>query len=691
MKTDIIFFASDTINRYGFRIDIEAFERLIKNIHEGGMPMLVGHDFHRPVGWNLPFGVFIKPGIAFATACRWIAQNEADQSIILSKTNHFLNDRYENTFIPVNESFLNSLSTKVEKDSLKIDCGCAAIMQTDIAINEFKEFFEGTTPDKSGLLPLSYVLSEFDYYKQGIFKHKKKPLCVFAHQFFRRSQSRFNNFFFSFLDELITLSENPDLTIRIKLDSDLIGYSPSCREMGELAYHFGPKYNDQIDQIKHGITKHQCSDLQRKFSGISVTEFFGKHDGNEFTFESEEIRDSPSGTTDDHYACRYVHAIYEKNSGNFRHFDGAIRSYNFESIIDRVAQSFLEAGRKAEYTKLFRIDGKLTISKWKTLVTHYYQENPLIYEYFDVDLTHLTSQLPLSLSPVRKVLPFEIKAEAGLKILLSYHEIREPLKEGRYVDVFDRLSTEDRNTYFLEHNVFEVKFALAKLGEELSIPDDIDFLKLGDDLWNIPSIMHFGENHSNLLSKTIEAMRNLFKAMIQRSIHKTISLTLSYVVNDRIVRISSFGAIQNQLNWLESLTAVPMTEEDLNIWVTAQRKYLDKFTPSDDDALDEALLQQDGVLYIKRVQLLTGFKIENSGSEGYSILLLEDGIAEEVRDMCLKKQIRPVLALKINRAVWSDTGENYFTSQRSKWMDKLSGNLVITENGPSAVFWAKQN
>ena len=42
-------------------------------------------------------------------------------------------------------------------------------------------------------------------------------------------------------------------------------------------------------------------------------------------------------------------------------------------------------GRRSDYTKIFRIDGDLKLSDWKSLVTNYMQDNPLIYEYFDAE------------------------------------------------------------------------------------------------------------------------------------------------------------------------------------------------------------------------------------------------------------------------------------------------------------------
>lgn len=687
MKSDIIFFASDAINKYGYFIDIQAFEKLIKDVNKGGVPMLIAHDFHRPVGWSRPFGVFIKPGIAFMASSREIVENQSDQNLVITRVNHFLHDRYESSFLPIHDEFVKSLVSPVEEDSIKLDCGCAAIFEKDIVVHEFPDFFDKSVLDKSGLFPLSYILTEFEYHMQGVFKHKRRPLCVFAHEYFRRSQSRLNNLFFTFLDELMTLSGDPDVGIRIRLDLDLIGYAPSYKEIGELAYHYGPKYNDNIDQIKHGITRHQCSEFDRRFSGVASMEFYGKHDENEFTFEAEEIKDFPAAETDEHYACRYVHAIFDKQNKIFNHFDGAIRSYDFESLTTRVSQTFLEYGRKAEYLKLFRIDGKLPIDKWKTLVTHFYQENPLIYEYFEIDVSGLKSNFrekPL----IKELLPYEIEEEDGLRIFLSYHEIFHPINNGRYVDAFDVFSDDKGDCQFLEHNIFELKFSLAKLGEDLSMPGEIDFVKFDDNLWNIPSIMHAGENQNDLVAGTIKAMKNLFASMIDRGIYKTISLTLSYIIDGRIARISSFGSIGNQLDWLATFDSLPTTETALTEWVTCQRKYLDQYKWTEGNAMDEALLQHDGVLYMKRVQLLTGYEVIPDDKGGLSIRLSEPGLSAEIMKLALGRKVRPVIAVKIEKAIWSDNGADYFSSNKSKWMDEVTGNLAVIECTPLGVFWA---
>ena len=53
-------------------------------------------------------------------------------------------------------------------------------------------------------------------------------------------------------------------------------------------------------------------------------------------------------------------------------------------MIERLDSKMTEFGRRSNYTKLFRVDGKLSLDRWKSLVTNYLQGNPQIYEYFNL-------------------------------------------------------------------------------------------------------------------------------------------------------------------------------------------------------------------------------------------------------------------------------------------------------------------
>lgn len=308
------------------------------------------------------------------------------------------------------------------------------------------------------MIPLTILLKDFSYLGQGIFKRRSGDLAVFTHIYFRRSQSLYNNFHFHFLDELLAKQGHKDVSIRLCLDKDLIGYAPSFHDTMELEFHWGPKFTEDISKIKHGISRHECDDFQRVYYGISRSEFYWKKDEHEFTFEMEELRNEPClFEKDEIYHCRYIHSIYDTNKKKFIHFDGAIRSYDLDHMTERLDKTFLEYGRKAAYTKLFWIDGSLALSDWQSLCVHYLQGNPLIYEYFGLGAERELQRLQPSEPGMRKqVLPFSIDKEDGIRLLLSYH-VPDNLQEGRYIDCYDKIGNEQESLQCVEHLLMEVK------------------------------------------------------------------------------------------------------------------------------------------------------------------------------------------------------------------------------------------
>lgn len=61
MKTNLIVLSSDTVDRYGYRIHIKALEMMLRDRMSEGIPMLFGHDHHKPMGWGTPFALYMEP------------------------------------------------------------------------------------------------------------------------------------------------------------------------------------------------------------------------------------------------------------------------------------------------------------------------------------------------------------------------------------------------------------------------------------------------------------------------------------------------------------------------------------------------------------------------------------------------------------------------------------------------------
>lgn len=80
-------------------------------------------------------------------------------------------------------------------------------------------------------------------------------------------------------------------------------------------------------------------------------------------------------------ANRYVHARWDPSQGVFVHLDGALRSYAEDEYKRRLSTDLKKADKASRYHKLFRIDGRLSVKVWSTLVGKFFADNELVMEY----------------------------------------------------------------------------------------------------------------------------------------------------------------------------------------------------------------------------------------------------------------------------------------------------------------------
>ena len=249
-------------------------------------------------------------------------------------------------------------------------------------VRQLKEHIDG-----DGLIRLEHLLDAFNYCGQGVFKSKHNQLSVVLHSFFRRSYSIYNNYNFGFLDKLFEVYNNGNHSVKVRLDTNLIGFAPSWRQSHEYEFWYGPKYNDDIESIPEGLTRYESDEIDKVYTNIKSTEFIWqkKDDGKQYQFEMEEVTDVEAPTLEkDTYGCRYLHALYDFDHKEFNHFDGAIRCYDLEKMIERIDTPMNQMGHQAEYTKIFRIDGHISLDLWKSLITQYLCSNHSVYDYFGI-------------------------------------------------------------------------------------------------------------------------------------------------------------------------------------------------------------------------------------------------------------------------------------------------------------------
>ena len=224
----------DNINRYGYRFTIRALEGALFDNATIGVPSLLGHDSHKPIGWNYPIGLYFEPKITKLIGEFILAETDKDQVQIENAYQRELICRNAQACNPYIADFSKLLRLNSDYNGKYMNNGCVSYIDEGILNKYYPEF--GNLEDKDGLIYLDKLFLNFDYLGQGIFKDKKTELAIFCHQYFRRNLSRQNNFHSYFLDEFVKLNTNPEINLRIALDRDLIGYAPTFKKQMELEY-----------------------------------------------------------------------------------------------------------------------------------------------------------------------------------------------------------------------------------------------------------------------------------------------------------------------------------------------------------------------------------------------------------------------------------------------------------------------
>lgn len=687
MNTYLGILSSDSLNRDGYVISFEALEKSVADNAIKGIPSLIDHDFHRPLGWIFPFGILIEPKISKTIGNFLVCETPEDNNLIYPKIQdywQYINHESCNTYI---DEFKKLLKDNFSSNGRFIDKGCVAYNLPNIVDKVFPKLFDNI--DKSGLVYLDDILSEFDYVGSGIFKSKVTDFCIFCHQFFKRNLSIINNYNTYFIDEFLQMNSNNDITLRIAIDHNIIGLSKTYKGVLEFDYWWGPKFSNDISSIPNQVTRYECNEEQKFFSNVSGTEFWWKADKNEKTLEIEEIRENPSlGINEESYGCRYIHSIYDNDKEEFVHFDGAIRMYSEENILDRWDLDISKAGKNTEYTKLFRIDGKLELGDWKKLCILYYKGNPLLFEYFGVkeEYDNLRETNRTENSDTQYI-PHKINSEDGIRLFVTYHN-----KDQEY-DQFERKIINPDILKFqngeslniLEYDILEIEKYLIRIGEKLDYPDKVNFVKPFDFTTNYPIILHGSKDSESLIQNTLKAFKTIFELQ-NKTMNKTICFTIGWEMEGFETRLSVFGKSSEIVKWLNLNENIPIKYEDFKDWLSQQRKWIyDNYNYLGKNF--SHLLKDDGIFYVKRVPIdreLISFPKNDENC--YQINLEENKKAKKLLE---DKQIYPSHFGLIKKATCTKTGEDYFTSQNSKYLDD-DVNMAIEEIQLLGFFWTDE-
>lgn len=598
---------SDAINRYGDRITVGALVSVLHDQFTSGTPLLMAHDASRIIGWGRPLAVHFEPGLTRSVDIGEIAETEDE----CRKLSHYLIQYMNQKFLKPNQTHIDYLEeTLVDhlRDKRKaIQTECVALVEDGLAMRVFPELF--SQQDKDGLIPLD-SLSPLG---PGLFKVGE--LIAFSHQFFRRNLFRWNTLNYPFLERLQDLSKGKS-SVRIALDPDMVGLASTYHgKRIELQYWWGPQFSDDLSSIPVGVTRHEANEIIKVCFGVSRTEFRWRGDKGQHIFEAEELRDIPSGAESlARYGCRYVHSIVRKDTGAIDHFDGSIRVYTEEEMANRLEIDLAHAGRHTEYTKLWRVDGRIGVPTWKRLLSDYFRDNYLVGEYLGTQTEEegiwgSGEQDNAPDSIMQEYVPYSMVQGTGVRVALSYHPRGERNSAERSVVCLDQISDGETTYPFVESETLELQKALGKLGCSLQIPPGTKTVSFKDFYVNLPLVAHKKSILPKGLCQTLNAIKMLVGVWNQREHGRVISYKVQFPIDDYgEACISILGHTADLVEWFSNPFSYPPTAaEDLRDWAEQVAEYLGKTfsAPSDTPPLSRTLMPS-GLLHIERKRVECG-------------------------------------------------------------------------------------
>lgn len=230
------------------------------------------------------------------------------------------------------------------------------------------------------------IIGRFPFLSYGYFCVKNTQFAIMLHPYFRRSHSRSNNFNTELLAGLFDISEaSSSCSLKLQIDPDCIMLSEHVHSIQERERWSGPYFTNNIPDNKTDVTRFSSDIVEKMSNGSSFTEFWwnNRKDGTK-QLEIEEIQceDTPN-LPDELFGCKYIHSIYDTEKKTFIHFDGAVRAYTQDQISNRQFTSMNHIDKHSVYTKLFRMDGAISLDDWKFLISSYMIHNKSVREYFE--------------------------------------------------------------------------------------------------------------------------------------------------------------------------------------------------------------------------------------------------------------------------------------------------------------------
>ncbi|GET24649.1 hypothetical protein [Prolixibacter sp. NT017] len=302
-----------------------------------------------------------------------------------------------------NQDLIYSFIDYCKDFGVKLSLGNFHYDRTIGIIAEYPEIVKSLHPnlnvDKENLVNYTQLENEFNQksFNSGYF-YSNKTIAMASH-FFRRNSRKHNGFAPRFID-IFCYTNYPECEKFISLDYDRLRVNIDSTMCLERDTWYGAKFNRKINEIPDGIVKlrppleFDSMDIDIHFANAYSLDIKWYTSNNIKTFQLEEFKQENSQVNIDgkkYHPVKYLHAEYDLLKKTFRHFDGAIHFYTEREYLTRRDSDLnhndkFESHIKTLSTKLFKLNGAISIDNWVELSSHFLTGNALVFEYFEGQL-----------------------------------------------------------------------------------------------------------------------------------------------------------------------------------------------------------------------------------------------------------------------------------------------------------------
>lgn len=514
-------FATDRLTRYNTVFTPGALAGGLVQTFAAGLPSLVSHDNSRPFGWTTPRVLFFEPHFTRLCGVTEVPETREEQTRLRDAMMEFWAHRAQARAGEV--AILRSAAGDAGSGAEVLLNECVSLYEPGIAKRLFPEVF---VEDDDGLVDLSSL----DQLAPGVYRvSRRRDLVIYAHHFLRRSSSPLNSLNTPLLEQLHDLSAK-GMRPRVALDPDMVGLADSYKPVLEHQYWWGPLFSHDLVSIPAGVTVHAATDRERFYHGVLRTEFFWYSRKGQKILEVEEVRDMESaaparesGQVPTPFGCRYAHAIVNEATGQLIHFDGAVRLYSEEQMLERHDLHIDVAGRDKTYRKLWRVDAPISVEAWKRLLSDYFRDNHLVGEYLgapqgalesdfeapanDQAVGDLREDLPGTSKPAQAPSASSVRSPRAAIAIVMMPPQKGPRAIRPEVVLLQKASPP---THHHECEAVEIAKLIRRSDESLEFASGETCIAFEDTYHNIPCIWH---ESSDAIPATVSALRTLAVAM----------------------------------------------------------------------------------------------------------------------------------------------------------------------------------